>query len=72
MNTDALRAAVILVLTNAVSVAVLLNLVSWNPDQVAGVVAFVNSTVTLLFLVWKVKPNTTTEISLETRRSDNG
>ena len=53
MNNDTTRAALILVLTNAVSVLVLLNLVSWSPDQIAGVVAFVNSFVTLAFLAIK-------------------
>lgn len=53
MNNDALRAAIMAVATSAVSTAVLLGLVGWDTNQVAGVNLFVGNAVLLLALVFK-------------------
>lgn len=55
-RTDTIRAAIVLVLNNLLNVAVLLSFVNWDAEQVAGVNAFLTSTVTLAFLLIPSNP----------------
>ena len=60
-RTEAIRAAIVLLVTNTLNMLVLTKLVQLEPEQVAGITAALNSLITLVFLFWKNTEPTTSD-----------
>lgn len=69
MDTNALRAGIISLASSLFPVLNLIGVTDLTADGISAIMLVITNALTILFLIWKVKPETTTKVTMKTKKT---